>query len=231
MTFWERSAEFRWGTYLTARERSVLRSAIAGVPPGAALEVGCDGGRWCILLADCGWSVAGCDVNPTAVALCRERIPNGEFTLVQPTSSRLPVSDRSMDLLLVIEVPEVTQSTWFPEEAARVLKVGGMCVFCVHNGRSLRGAVYTVLSEFGERRKYRNFYADTVSRFRTRMESSGFVFAQLEGFAWFPFQRNSNSRLISIAETTERFLGLRKLPGVSPFVAGVTVLVPAGRIE
>ena len=227
MTFWERSAQLRWGAYLSRRERQVLETAIVNVEPGAAFEVGCDGGRWCSLLADSGWAVAGCDINPAAIELCRERIPGGEFMIVQSEDTRLPVPDNSLNLLLAIEVPEVTQSEWFPAEAARTLRLDGLCVFCVHNGRSLRGAAYTAACRVGKRRMYRNYYRDSLPEFQSRMEERGFVLSNLEGLAWFPFKRDSNSQLIPVAEKIERLLGLGKLPQVSPFVSGVAVFEPS----
>ena len=201
-----------------------MLSVIGNAEPGAAFEVGCDGGRWCSVLAAYGWTVGGCDINRAAIELCRKRIPGGEFTVVQPGDTRLPVPDDSLNLLLAIEVPEVTQSGWFPAEAARTLRRDGQCIFCVHNGRSLRGVAYTVGRGLGRRRKYRNYYRDTLQEFRSRMEASGFVLGHLEGFAWFPFKRDSDSQLIPAAEKIEAMFGLRKLTGISPFVSGVAVL-------
>ena len=60
-----------------------LPDAVAGVPPGRALDLGCGAGRHAVWLASRGWRVAAVDGSDAAVALllanaeragCRERI-------------------------------------------------------------------------------------------------------------------------------------------------------------
>jgi hypothetical protein len=47
LTPWERENAMRWGRYLAAAEQRALELGAALVAcPGAALEVGCEGGRW-----------------------------------------------------------------------------------------------------------------------------------------------------------------------------------------
>jgi hypothetical protein len=50
-------AKLPLGRYLTEVERRALvQASELASPPGIALEVGCDGGRWSILLRQLGWS-------------------------------------------------------------------------------------------------------------------------------------------------------------------------------
>jgi SAM-dependent methyltransferase len=230
LTYWEESATRRWGRYLTDREAGMIEAAISDFGPGVALEVGCDGGRWCQLLDRRGWTVVGCDVNPAAIDLCRRRLLTGTFIECLPADRTLPVEDAQAQLLLVLEVAEVAQAEWFPAEAARVLAPGGRLVFAIQNGHSLRGLAYHVLRRFGERRRYRNFYADSYAAFRGRLAAHGLRMIQAEGFAWFPFQRQSNSRLIPATVGFEKMSGLRKVVRFSPFVAGIAVRSESGRI-
>ena len=48
----------RWGSYSTEVEKQAIFKAndLAGKPT-TALEIGCDGGRWSMLLAKLGWQI------------------------------------------------------------------------------------------------------------------------------------------------------------------------------
>ncbi|MGE0376066.1 MAG: hypothetical protein AB7I48_08805 [Planctomycetaceae bacterium] len=75
-TFWETIAESRWGKYLSGVEFAAITDAFSRFDaPAAALEVGCEGGRWSRFLADAGWMMTCIDVNPAALAVCQDRIP------------------------------------------------------------------------------------------------------------------------------------------------------------
>lgn len=77
MTFWEKAAITRWGSYLTEIEKAVILKAhqLSGLP-GTALEIGCEGGRWSKLLSEAGWKVICTDIDVESLALCRKRIPD-----------------------------------------------------------------------------------------------------------------------------------------------------------
>src|ERR1044071_6096280 len=127
LTFWERAAESRWGKYVTKFEARIIDEArsLAG-PPGEALEVGCEGGRWSKMLADVGWKMTCVDVSSDALKVCRERIPNANCVLARPEDSSINQPSDKFSLLLCIEVAPVVDSDWFLPEAARVLKKGGV---------------------------------------------------------------------------------------------------------
>jgi SAM-dependent methyltransferase len=162
-TYWERVSESRWGAYITERERLALAYALDRVSRGTALEVGCEGGRWSALVSGRGWDVVCTDVDPDSLARCAERIPSARCVLVSPDDHTLPVRAGEVDLLLVYEVNEVVESPWFPAEAARVLRPGGLLVCSYWNARSLRGLLYRTLAKVSRRstdgiRRFQGYY-------------------------------------------------------------------------
>jgi SAM-dependent methyltransferase len=218
-TFWERAAQTRWGQYLTSAEEANLRSVASGITSGTALEIGCDGGRWSQLLSALGWSFVCVDVSEEAVELCGARLPSARCVLARPDDSTLPVVDSSVSLLLVYEVPPVTNSPWFVPEAARVLEQNGVLVCTVHNAVSIRGALYRARMPLSRaRRRNRAYEGPSFLRFRRMLAMSGFELVSMEGLGWAPFSRTSDSRLIPHVTRLERRLGFRRLVRFSPFV-------------
>jgi SAM-dependent methyltransferase len=210
VTFWEHAAQKRWGRYLTSAEKAALETAASGVRPGTSLEVGCDGGRWSQLLAALGWSTICVDVKEEAVELCRD-------------DSSFPVADSSVNLLLVYEVPPVTNSPWFASEAARVLEPGGMLVCTITNPASIRAAVYRActLVSASRRRWLITYEGPTFQGVRRDLEEHGFNLLFKEGLGWAPFNRHSDSRLIPYFTWLEQVVGLRRLVRFSPLVVVV----------
>lgn len=228
-TFWERAAETRWGSYMTTHQRAALMHA-ASLPerPGVSVEVGCEGGRWSMLLHDAGWQVVCSDVDPETLAICGRRIPEATCVLVDASDTRIPVDDGTARLLLVSEVAPVSQSEWFPAEAARVLEPGGILVCTFYNRTSLRGLAYRTLRRIEQLRGHsqahfqEHYYGGpTYVGFRKTLKALGFQVLREEGICWFPFPRQSNSGLVPLCTRLERALGLRRLVAVSPFVIAI----------
>lgn len=214
-SFWESTAQTRWGQYLTVIERRTLLTAHTGfAEPGIALEVGCEGGRWSKLLSERGWTMIATDVDPKALELCRERNRAVTCILVEAAEERLPVESHSVDLLVCIEVP-VVASAWFPAEARRVLKPGGVLVGSFNNRVSWRGLMANIKSSFMGRQR---FYTKSYVSFRTSMRKQGFSFSEERGCCWMPFGRHSNSALIPMGARLERLIALQRLPGLSPWI-------------
>lgn len=217
-THWERVATTRWGAYLTTAERDAFEHALslAGAP-GAAMEVGAEGGRWSRLLSDRGWRLRCTDVDPEALEICAERLPDAECVVVDPDDTTLPAESGSIKLLVVIEVPPVVEAAWFPQEAHRVLEPGGVLITTTFNPVSARGLAYRLLLRLG-RRHHRAYRGPSYSTFRRRLASAGLSIVHERGYTWFPFTRDSDSRLIPYAATVERVLRLGRMPALSPFV-------------
>jgi SAM-dependent methyltransferase len=228
-TWCENLAQTKWGSYMTAIETQALleASSLAG-PPGTAMELGCDGGRWSILLNQQGWKNVCTDIVPNAVATAQRRLPDAKCFVVQPSDSRLPVDDGSIDLLLVYEAPAVAEADWFPTEARRVLRKDGILIFTYLNSRSYRAMIYRVLRGLqqiwgGER--FKDYYnGPSYPELRNTLAKLGFRILKESGFCWFPFGRQSNSALIGPATWLETKFGLRNLPNHSPWTVAIARL-------
>ena len=232
LTYWERVATTEWGRYLTAREEYVLEvGSRAAQSAGSALEVGSEGGRWSVWLHDRGWSLTCSDIDPEVLAICQERLPGARCVLTSPQDVTLPAADASADLLLVYEVPSVTGARWFPREAHRVLRPGGVLVCSFHNPISIRGLAYRALARIDQRRRQAGHYrGQPYSKIRGAIRSAGFRFIYEEGLAWGPFSRESNSRAIPAWASLEGRLRLRRLPRVSPLVLAVAQRATEGML-
>ena len=223
--YWDAIASSRWGRYISAAEAAAIESARTAAPaPRTAVDAGCGGGRWTRLLLDHGWSVTGFDVDPDAIRQCRDRNPEADCLIVDADNERLPVADSSASLVVCIEVLAVVRSAWFLREARRVLVPGGRLVAVVWNRHSLRGLLADSSARIrakGSHPHYRTPYPN----WRAQLRREGFAIAAEQGLCWFPFGRSSESRLISLCVVAEHWLGLARLPSISPWV-----LVTASRL-
>lgn len=220
LTKWEQVATTtRWGAYVSDLEkRAILYGHQLAGEPRTALEVGCEGGRWSRMLADLGWRMICSDINSQALTICQQRIPTATCILARPEDRTLPCADNSLGLLLCIEVPPLSYAEWFFREAVRTLEDDGVLVIVTWNALSLRG-LFTRARErlFGGL----NFYRTTYPFWKDRVAVSGLRIVYEEGFCWFPFYRESNSRFVPYATAVEQRLGLRRLTTISPWVVAV----------
>lgn len=222
-THWEKVATTRWGKYITAiEERAILHANSLFEKPTAALDVGCEGGRWTELLDSLGWKMTCTDVHPQSLSKCQTRVPRARCILVSSDAKSLPCETASLDLLLCIEVLPVAQADWFAGEANRVLRPGGALVTVVSNSLSVRGWVYRMFTTLdGERKQFRNesgIYSNGFPSWKKGLEEAGFNVMHTEGMCWLPFSRESNSRFIPPLTRMEEGLGLRRLTLLSPWV-------------
>jgi SAM-dependent methyltransferase len=217
ITFWERVAQTRWGKYITEIEQEAILKAhrLAGTP-SVAVEVGCEGGRWSKLLSEIGWQMICTDVDAKSLEVCKSKVPTAITLLVQPDDTRIPCDPETAGLMLCIEVWEVMQSGWFPDEIFRVLKPDGLIMGAFTNRLSLRGTY----RHFSARRRHKyDFYQHSYPLWRQHMRSKGFSFLFERGMCWFPFPRESNSPLVPVCTRIERSLGLQRIASLSPWVA------------
>ncbi len=211
VTFWERCARTRFGQYMTAVEhRFIQRAMKLSDPPGIAVEIGCEGGRWSVLLANAGWQLTCADVNAEVLNLCQRRIPSARCVLLDRSDTQIPCSGGSADLMLLIEVWPVVHSSWFLAEAERILKPGGLLIAACANWLSFRG----LYSRLRRRREYLGTYLN----WRKRLKQHGFEILEAEGFGWVPCSRASGSALVPAFAKAERFLRLKQLTAFSPWV-------------
>ena len=113
---------------------AALRWALGSHHAGTAdvrsvLDFGCGQGRYLPVLAERfpRARLAGADVSPVALELARRRMPGAELVAIE--DERLPLTDRSVDLAVAIEVIEhVPDAGRSAAELARVLRPGGKLV-------------------------------------------------------------------------------------------------------
>lgn len=221
---WERlMAETRYGRYADEIETHMVEYVLGErSTPGALLDIGCEGGRRSKVFAERGWQVTAVDVDVAALQMCQRRIAKARCVLTRPDEQRLIANDDSFDLVLCIEVGPVVHQPWASAEFSRVLKTGGHMVGVSWNKSSWRGFLYhrsPRLRVTGANPLVG--YPIRYSEFRRDMIAKGFSFEKELGYAWGPFRRNSNSVLMAVWKTIERYSGLQKLVGSAPMVAFV----------
>ena len=216
---WEQVATTRWGAYVSGVEkRAILYGHQLAGEPRTALEVGCDGGRWSKMLADLGWRMICVDINSQALAICQQRIPTATCILARPEDRTLPCEEKSLGLLLCIEVLPISHAEWFFREAVRTLEDDGVLVIMTWNSWSLRG----LFSYVRERLVGGfSFYETAYTTWKKRVAESGLRITYEEGFCWFPFHRASDSKFVPYAASAEKHMGLRRLTTMSPWVVVV----------
>jgi SAM-dependent methyltransferase len=223
LTDWERVALSRWGQYVTKVEHHAITTAstMAG-PPGHAIEVGCEGGRWSKMLADQGWQMTCIDVDRATLDVCQNKIPAAKCRLADPRDKTISEPTGKFSLLLCIEVAPVIHSDWFLAEAARVLKPGGIMAAVAWNRRSLRGFI----SRTNTSKPDSPFYSESYAQWRGRAVACGFQFQLERGFCWGPFSRRSNSPLVPLFVQMEKALRLDRFPFSSPWVMTIATHQP-----
>ncbi|HEX6818321.1 MAG TPA: class I SAM-dependent methyltransferase [Ktedonobacterales bacterium] len=212
--YWERYyRDYPYGRYCSQIEkRAVLHVRDLVGRPAAALDVGCESGRWSELLAQRGWRLTCTDISSEALALCQGRLPDARCLLVTPEDTTLPVPDASQDAVLCVEVPMVLQSEWFIAEAARVLAPGGYLVGVHYNPHSLRGLLYTYVPGFRSKRRTALFcFTESYVAWRSRLLAAGVEMIDERGFGWIPFRKFNRSPLVTLSLDLERRLGLGRV--------------------
>ena len=215
-TYWERAAETKWGAYITeAERRAVLLSHALSKTQNSAIELGCEGGRWCHLLSGLGWAITCTDVDADALAKCKARLPQANCIHVNPSDNFIPCPAQSADLILCIEVAPVIQSNFLIPECSRVLKNEGLFVGVFFNGCSIRGIIARLKRFFLGGYDYYKF---SYSPWKKKLSECGFDVVHEFGFCWFPARRQSNSALVPYFIALERRLNLYRFPAFSPWI-------------
>jgi SAM-dependent methyltransferase len=220
MTYCDRLATTRWGSYIARVEGAALREALSSQTAGEALEIGCEGGRLSVTLAQAGWRMTCVDVDAASLAVCRSRLPSARCILASDHDTTLPCADNSMNLILCMEVWPVIDSDWFLPEAHRVLSPNGLLVGAIMNRRSFRGLFVRARERHDKPRGPAGFthYRHAYPSWTRELTRRGFTLRYERGYCWFPFQRDSNSRMIPLTTFAEGALGLRRLPSWSPYI-------------
>jgi ubiquinone/menaquinone biosynthesis C-methylase UbiE len=108
-------------------EEVALRSLLADVPPGRALDVACGTGRVTAILAELGHDVTAVDATPAMLA--RAEAKGIRATFLSGDMERLPVGDGSFDVVTcALSLTHVVKLDAAIAEMARALEPGGTLV-------------------------------------------------------------------------------------------------------
>src|SRR5205085_12126309 len=111
---------------------SLLRRAGLHAAPGRLLDVGCGGGHLIRAARAEGWRGVGTDLGHAA---CRAARETTTAPVAQAEATALPFRDGTLDVVTLVNVLEHTAAARRTlEEAARVLRPGGLLVVRVPNG-------------------------------------------------------------------------------------------------
>ena len=111
---------------------SLLRRAGLHAGPGRLLDVGCGGGHLLRAARGEGWRAVGTDLGHAA---CRAARETAAAPIAQAEATALPFRDGVLDAVTLVNVLDHTAAARRTlEEAARVLRPGGLLVLRVPNG-------------------------------------------------------------------------------------------------
>ena len=108
-----------------SKERTFLRALALGGPPGGArlLDVGCAQGELAATAVRAGYTVAGVDLNPEAIARARQRVPEATFHAGELDPD---VVGTGFDIVTMFDfIEHVRDPLATLARAARVLAAGG----------------------------------------------------------------------------------------------------------
>jgi len=136
-------------TFAPARIRAPRREMLGGVlahlrrhtAPGRLLDVGCGGGHLLQAAGGAGWCAIGSDLSHAACVAAR--VAGAPVT--QSQAGALPFRDGALDVVTLVNVLDHTVSARRTlDEAARVLRPGGLLVVRVPNGPMHANAARTL---------------------------------------------------------------------------------------
>ena len=213
--YWRQVGTTRMGVYVTRVESRFLSQGLGKRPPGRTADIGSGSGRLEPVLLDKSATVIATDSTLDDLANMEPhhrlgRVHVGDY----PT---LPFASSSLDAVVAIEVPAVSEKDWFRGECARVLKPGGLAVISMYNRASYKGIMKTVLARI-LRKEPGQYYCQSTREQTLAWAAAGFITDRCEGFYWLPFRRDSNSRLIPLFSAAESALPLVRLHSWSPWV-------------
>ena len=115
------------GNQMLDIEQPIVRRILDGLPVGTALDAACGTGRHTAYLAGLGHRVIGIDQSADMLSFAAARLP--EADLVRADLERLPLADRSVDLVVcALALTHAPRLAPVMAEFGRVLRPGGHLV-------------------------------------------------------------------------------------------------------
>jgi len=202
--------------------RALLAKALRRIPgePGRAIDIGAAGGGNTRVLAEHGWQAVACEYSPAGAAASRDR----GLPTVRTDARYLPFATESVDLVVAFDILEhIHEDDLAAGEIARVLRPGGTALIAVPADMRLWSAHDEAVDHV------RRYDRDGL---RAVVEKAGLVIDELWSWnvllrpvaAW-RRKRSTGSDLDDLspvvnagliaAITVERYLPVKRLPGVS----------------
>ncbi|KNX37495.1 class I SAM-dependent methyltransferase [Luteipulveratus halotolerans] len=203
-----------------AERRHLLAKAISGMTPGRALDIGAAGGGNTRVLVEHGWSASPLEYGADGAEVAAER----GLPVMRADAMRLPLQDEALDLVVAFDVLEHLEGDdACAQEVRRVLRPGGTFLVAVPADPRLWSAHDEAV---GHVRRY------TRETLLSLLQRNGFEIDSIE--SWMVLLRPAvalkrrsssgsdlddppavvNAALKGVV-TLERYLPVKKLPGVS----------------
>jgi ubiquinone/menaquinone biosynthesis C-methylase UbiE len=208
-THWEKAAKTRMGKYLTKIETDFISKSVDLSQENiAVMDVGAEAGRFSLLPETSKATVVSVDLD--SYALRRLKLKTNQVNVIQADARNLPLKEELFDIVFMIEVldyiPDVEAAF---AEAKRTLKPNASCVLSFGNKSSLKAKIKAM-----QGKPYRHSYKEVMQK----LSKTGFKIKNKKGYSWPLFGRTSQSPLVPIFATFEKYLGLRRVVRFSPWV-------------
>lgn len=218
--YWDRVGVTRMGLYVTRVESEFILRSLDERPPGYTADIGAGSGRLHPAIVPRSHAVFATEVTRDQLEIMSK---DGAVAaiLVQKGQTSLPFRSKSLDTVVSIEVPAVSDQDWFRRECGRILTSRGRVIITVHNALSYKGLVSRLLGRWraARRKSWANlYYRYGLSVHVREWKKAGFDVKASTGFYWPPLPRDADGPWVQIAATLERVLGLRLLTAWSPWV-------------
>ena len=202
------AAKTRMGKYLTQVESHFIQDAVNFKNLSVTMDVGAEAGRFSQLSIASDTETISLDID--AYGLKRLKLKEKKINTIQADARKIPVKEETFDAIFMIEVldyiPELDQAF---TECYRTLKLAAPLIVSFGNRSSLKAKL---------REAKGKSYQHSYGKVTRALTQAGFEIKRKTGYNWLLFGRTSQNRLIPTLASMERYVGLRKIPSLSPWV-------------
>lgn len=206
-----------------AERRHLLATAIRGITPGSAADIGAAGGGNTQVLAKHGWRALAIEYGNDGAEVCSER----GLPVIRADATRLPLQDDSLDLVTAFDVLEhIEDDDSAVQEIRRVVRPSGTILIAVPADPRLWSAHDVAVDHV--RRYTRESMLDLLRRNDIVVEDCSSWNVLLRPVVAMRRHKTTGSDLTEMNPVVntalrgivavERYLPVKKLPGVSLMV-------------